>query len=332
MDTLTGNGGVDTFAFGSGDSGAALGSRDLITDFLAGTDKLDLSTIDANSTVSGVQRLPLPRTPARLTARAAALRYSYDAGRNVTVLEADTNGDRNRRLCDRAHRQQDADRYRLHGGQPAGAGQWRPATATPTRSRAARSATRCRALAATTRCAVLPATILLDGGTGADTMEGGEGDDIYVVDDAGDVVTEVAGAPFAAPAGWTIKGTADFNNDGQLDVVAHNAAHTQVSDLAPAERRGSVERGAVLWTRLVAADGIGGPRRRWQQGSPLPQCRQCRTGATSSISTARRRSDEARCPASGDAGRDPAAGLAPTRAPIWCAPRSATRWRAEWRT
>ena len=32
---------------------------------------------------------------------------------------------------------------------------------------------------------------LLDGGTGADMMEGGEGDDTYVVDDAGDVVTEV---------------------------------------------------------------------------------------------------------------------------------------------
>ena len=31
----------------------------------------------------------------------------------------------------------------------------------------------------------------LDGGTGADIMEGGEGDDTYVVDDAGDVVTEL---------------------------------------------------------------------------------------------------------------------------------------------
>jgi len=34
---------------------------------------------------------------------------------------------------------------------------------------------------------------LLDGGTGADEMAGGAGDDIYVVDDAGDVVTEAAG-------------------------------------------------------------------------------------------------------------------------------------------
>ncbi|TKB95331.1 MAG: hypothetical protein E8D41_00810 [Nitrospira sp.] len=36
----------------------------------------------------------------------------------------------------------------------------------------------------------LAGTDLLDGGTGADTMAGGSGDDTYVVDDAGDVVTE----------------------------------------------------------------------------------------------------------------------------------------------
>jgi trimeric autotransporter adhesin len=35
---------------------------------------------------------------------------------------------------------------------------------------------------------------VLDGGTGADDMQGGAGNDTYVVDDAGDVVTEAAGA------------------------------------------------------------------------------------------------------------------------------------------
>ena len=34
----------------------------------------------------------------------------------------------------------------------------------------------------------------LNGGTGNDTMSGGTGDDTYVVDSAGDVVTEAAGA------------------------------------------------------------------------------------------------------------------------------------------
>ena len=33
---------------------------------------------------------------------------------------------------------------------------------------------------------------ILDGGAGADTMIGGAGNDTYVVDDAGDVVTEAA--------------------------------------------------------------------------------------------------------------------------------------------
>src|SRR6185369_15021185 len=62
----------------------------------------------------------------------------------------------------------------------------------------------------------------LDGGAGADTMIGGKGNDSYVVDNAGDVVTEVIGAGFTAPSGWVIKGTADLNGDGTLDVVAEN--------------------------------------------------------------------------------------------------------------
>jgi Ca2+-binding RTX toxin-like protein len=65
---------------------------------------------------------------------------------------------------------------------------------------------------------------LLDGGTGADTMVGGVGDDRYVVDNAGDVVTEVSAPGFAAPAGWVIKGTADVDGDGALDVLALNSA------------------------------------------------------------------------------------------------------------
>ena len=34
---------------------------------------------------------------------------------------------------------------------------------------------------------------MLDGGAGADTLTGGAGNDTYVVDSAGDVVTEAAG-------------------------------------------------------------------------------------------------------------------------------------------
>jgi len=64
----------------------------------------------------------------------------------------------------------------------------------------------------------------LDGGTGADTMIGGTGDDTYVVDNVGDVVTENFSAGFTPPSGWTIKGTADYDGDGQTDVVVSNSA------------------------------------------------------------------------------------------------------------
>ena len=62
----------------------------------------------------------------------------------------------------------------------------------------------------------------LNGGTGADAMSGGTGDDTYVVDNAGDTITEPTS--FVLPAGWTLRGTADFNNDGRLDVVVTNSA------------------------------------------------------------------------------------------------------------
>ena len=54
LDTLTGNGGVDTFVFGAGDTSAVYAQRDIITDFTLGTDKIDLSGIDANTLVAGM--------------------------------------------------------------------------------------------------------------------------------------------------------------------------------------------------------------------------------------------------------------------------------------
>ena len=85
--------GIDTFVFGTGDTGAALGSRDLVTDFTIGTDKLDLSAIDANTLLNGAQDFRFLGTSA-FDGQGGALRYSYDSGRNVTVVEADFNGDR----------------------------------------------------------------------------------------------------------------------------------------------------------------------------------------------------------------------------------------------
>src|SRR5262249_8207101 len=85
VDTLTGGTGADTFVFADGDTGAAVGSRDAITDFVAGTDKLDLVAIDANTTVAGDQALRFLGTAA-FDGQAGALHTVYDSTRNVTVL------------------------------------------------------------------------------------------------------------------------------------------------------------------------------------------------------------------------------------------------------
>ncbi|HEU0099487.1 MAG TPA: calcium-binding protein [Allosphingosinicella sp.] len=53
-DMLTGNGGADTFRFDS-TADSTSGSLDRITDFTPGTDKIDLSRIDANTLVAGDQ-------------------------------------------------------------------------------------------------------------------------------------------------------------------------------------------------------------------------------------------------------------------------------------
>lgn len=56
VDTMTGGSGIDIFDFNSLlDSGTGVGNRDIITDFQRGTDKIDLSSIDANPNIAGNQ-------------------------------------------------------------------------------------------------------------------------------------------------------------------------------------------------------------------------------------------------------------------------------------
>jgi serralysin len=93
VDTLTGGGGADTFVFANGDSAAATGQHDLITDFTPGTDKIDLTGLDADTTSPGTNAFRFLGTAA-FDGQAAALHYSYDSARGVTVVEGDTNGDR----------------------------------------------------------------------------------------------------------------------------------------------------------------------------------------------------------------------------------------------
>ncbi|MBP0616214.1 hypothetical protein [Jiella mangrovi] len=82
----------------------------------------------------------------------------------------------------------------------------------------------------------------LDGGTGADTMSGGLGDDTYVIDDAGDTITENAGegndtvqtaataslSDFANVENLTLTGTSSIDGTGnELDntIIGNDAAN-----------------------------------------------------------------------------------------------------------
>ncbi|MET1110415.1 MAG: M10 family metallopeptidase C-terminal domain-containing protein [Allosphingosinicella sp.] len=88
-DQLTGNGGADTFRYdGTGDSNS--GAMDQILDFAAGTDKIDLSRIDANSAAAGDQAFSWIGSNA-FSGSAGQLRAYQDG--NSWFVEGDTNGD-----------------------------------------------------------------------------------------------------------------------------------------------------------------------------------------------------------------------------------------------
>ncbi|MBR1120229.1 M10 family metallopeptidase [Bradyrhizobium lablabi] len=93
IDTMTGGGGADSFVFAFGDSSASSNQHDRITDFVAGTDRIDISAIDA---IAGTGALDLFRFlgSAAFDGAAGALNYVYNSALGVTTLQGDTNGDR----------------------------------------------------------------------------------------------------------------------------------------------------------------------------------------------------------------------------------------------
>ena len=93
VDTLTGGAGADTFVFTTGSTGIAVGSRDRITDFVPGADKIDLSAFDARPSTSGIIDLFEFLGTAAFNGIAGVLNYIYDSIRGVTVVQGDTNGD-----------------------------------------------------------------------------------------------------------------------------------------------------------------------------------------------------------------------------------------------
>ncbi|MEH3046975.1 M10 family metallopeptidase C-terminal domain-containing protein [Sphingomonas adhaesiva] len=94
-DTLTGGAGKDVFHFESKlDSGTTTGTRDVITDFVRGQDKIDLSAIDANSSIfaPGDQAFSLLAKAGAAFTGAAQLRFSFQmiSGKEYTIVEGNT--------------------------------------------------------------------------------------------------------------------------------------------------------------------------------------------------------------------------------------------------
>jgi Ca2+-binding RTX toxin-like protein len=88
-DNLTGGAGADVFAF-QALTDSAPGVFDVIRDFVAGLDKVDLSAIDANAGVTGNQAFSFIGSGA-FTSQAGQLRAAHTG--NNTTLTADVNGD-----------------------------------------------------------------------------------------------------------------------------------------------------------------------------------------------------------------------------------------------
>jgi serralysin len=91
-DILTGGAEADTFDFTSlKDSGITAATRDVITDFQDGIDRINLSPIDANVLAAGDQAFNFIGMNAKFTGTAGQLR-SYETDRGH-VVEGDVNGD-----------------------------------------------------------------------------------------------------------------------------------------------------------------------------------------------------------------------------------------------
>ncbi|MEY4254862.1 MAG: bifunctional hemolysin/adenylate cyclase precursor [Pseudomonadota bacterium] len=89
-DTLTGGAGADAFIF-TALTDSAVATPDLITDFTrADGDYIDLSALDANSTLAGDQAFSFVSAFSKQAGQAT---LSYDATTKITTFSADVNGD-----------------------------------------------------------------------------------------------------------------------------------------------------------------------------------------------------------------------------------------------
>ncbi|MCW5773350.1 MAG: M10 family metallopeptidase C-terminal domain-containing protein, partial [Rhodospirillaceae bacterium] len=86
-DILTGGAGKDIFSYDSMADFGTLAAHDVITDFVSRSDKLQLSSIDANLDVAGDQAFQFLSQQGAAFTGAGQLRFVQDAAHNVTYVE-----------------------------------------------------------------------------------------------------------------------------------------------------------------------------------------------------------------------------------------------------
>jgi Ca2+-binding RTX toxin-like protein len=95
QDNLTGGAGADVFDYNTtNESGVGNAVRDVVMDFLSGVDKLDFSTLDANTGAVGSQAFSLNGTAGAAFTAAGQLVFHYEivGGQEYTVVEGNVNG------------------------------------------------------------------------------------------------------------------------------------------------------------------------------------------------------------------------------------------------
>ncbi len=93
-DRLTGGADRDIFVLqAASESGATVAARDIIVDFTAGLDDIDVSALDANTGISGNQAFTFLTTAGAAFTAAGQLRYRYEmiGGVDHTIIEGNQN-------------------------------------------------------------------------------------------------------------------------------------------------------------------------------------------------------------------------------------------------